>query len=821
MLTLDLNGAWRMRPADDPVFLPASVPGSVYADYLAAGRLEDPFWRDNEDAAYRLMDQDFLYERTFTPDEALLASPHIEIVFEGLDTLCDVALNGVSLFSADNMHRTWVADVRPHLLPGENRLAVCFHSPTRYCAEAYASRPIGGSTDAIPGFSHLRKAHCMFGWDWGPRLPDAGIWRPVYLRAWSAVRLEEVYVTQRHAPGRVDLDVRVRLQSDGPAVPVSATLTAPDGMRLTAGGLCLDETHLALAIEQPELWWPHGYGGQPLYTLEVQAQEGGEVADSRRLRLGLRTLTMVRTPDEYGEKFATCVNGVEVFAMGADYIPEDNLLCRVTPERTRRLLEDCVAANFNCVRVWGGGYYPDDWFYDACDELGLMVWQDAMFACALYDLTPEFARNVKAELRDNVRRLRHHASLALWCANNEMEQLVERNDYGNTPKLTADYIRLYEYLEPELLRQEDPQTFFWPSSPSSGGGFDDPNDPNRGDVHYWDVWHGNKPFSDYRNYFFRYASEFGFQSFPCLKTVASFTLPQDRNVFSRIMERHQRNGAANGKIMNYLSQTFLYPKDFDNLLYASQLLQAEAIRYGVEHWRRNRGRCMGAIYWQLNDCWPVASWASIDYYGRWKALHYAARRFFAPVMISAQEEGEMTQRASVNDFFRETDMEQSVTLSVANETREPVSGVVRWALRDADGRVLRQGQWDVTVPALQSLWLPKLDFRDADLFRHYVSYALETGGQTVSEGTALFTLPKHFHFRNPHLSCRVEGDDLVVSAQAYARSVEIDCPDSDMVLSDNYFDLSAGERRVHILRGAPGTLRLRSVYDISEVHDET
>ncbi len=386
-----------------------------------------------------------------------------------------------------------------------------------------------------------------------------------------------------------------------------------------------------------------------LYTVRAELLNGTRVLDSWEKRIGLRTMEIKRQKDSWGESFEMCVNGVSIFAMGADYIPEDNLLPRVTAERTRRLLEDCKLANYNAIRVWGGGYYPDDWFYDACDELGLVVWQDFMFACAIYELTEEFEENIRREVIDNVRRLRHHASLGLWCGNNEMEWQVDDDVYFATHKQKADYIRMYEYLIPKTLREHDPVTFYWPASPSSGGGFDEPNDPNRGDVHYWDVWHGDKPFTEYRKFFFRNASEFGFQSFPCLKTVESFTKPSDRNIFSYVMEKHQRNKSANGKIMNYMAQTFLYPTDFDTLLYASQLLQAEAVRYGVEHWRRNRGRCMGAIYWQVNDCWPVASWSSIDYYGRWKALHYMARRFYAPVLLSCEEEGTLTQTTCVND----------------------------------------------------------------------------------------------------------------------------------------------------------------------------
>lgn len=451
-------------------------------------------------------------------------------------------------------------------------------------------------------------------------------------------------------------------------------------------------------------------------------------------------------------------------------------------------------------------------FYDACDELGLIVWQDLMFACAVYELTDEFEENIVREVTDNVRRLRHHASLGLWCGNNEMEMFVDRGEWVSSHKQKADYIKMYEYLFPKVLRKYDPNTFYWPASPSSGGSFDFPNDPDRGDVHYWDVWHANKPFTDYRNYYFRYVSEFGFQSFPCAKTVESFTEESDRNIFSYIMEKHQRNAAANGKIMNYLYQTYLYPGKFETLLYASQMLQAEAIRYGVEHWRRNRGRCMGAIYWQLNDCWPVASWSSIDYFGRWKALHYYAKRFFAPLMLSCCEEGTLTQQPNVNGEWQE--IEKSVRLNVANETRSEQTVTVRWALRNADATVEEQGAAEVCIPALTSVWMEKICFPDAQTHTQYVSYEMEQDGRIISSGSALFCAPKHFRFRDPHISVQRVGDCLLVSAQAYAKGVELLNENEDWVLEDNYFDMNGGTRKVRILRGDAETVRVRSVYDI-------
>ncbi len=597
-----LEDNWKMQVAGEAQWLPARVPGSVYADLIAGGKLEDPNWRDNELKALAMMENEFVYCCDFAvPKEE---ADKIYLRFECLDTLAEIRLNGTWVGKTENMHRTYEFDVTG-LLKEENHLEILFRSALKYIKQEQAKVRAVGCIDAMDGFAHIRKAHSMFGWDWGPRIPDAGIHRPVSLLYIREARISDLLIRQRHEGGNVTL----RPEAETEIVAGEASdyswdiiLHAPDGETAV-----YENSPQEITVENPALWWLRGYGEQNLYVVEAVLKRNGREVDRTTKRIGLRQIGVRREKDEYGESFAHEVNGITIFAMGADYIPQDNIFGRIMKERTRKLLEDCAAANFNIIRVWGGGYYPEDDFLDACDELGLLIWQDFMFACAVYELTDAFEENITAEFIDNIKRIRSHACLALWCGNNEMEMFVAGGGWGNSPKQMSDYFKMYEYILPKLLKKYDPDTFYWPASPSSGGGFDNPNDENRGDVHYWDVWHGGRPITEFQKFYFRYASEFGFQSFPSRKTVESFTLPKDRNIFSYVMEKHQRNNSANGKMMTYMEQEFRYPKSFETVLYASQLLQAEAIRNAAEHFRRYRGRCMGAVYWQLNDICPGAA----------------------------------------------------------------------------------------------------------------------------------------------------------------------------------------------------------------------
>ena len=862
MLTIPEDNVYHIGP--DPI--PATIPGSVYSCLLENKLMPDPYWRDNELDALKLMENDFLFTEHFVPEKEVLSSDRVILKFDGIDTIADITLNGTFLGHTENMHRSFEFDVKELLKEGENELAVKFFSPLKFCAASHEKIKNMESTDAVPGYPQLRKAHCMFGWDWGPRLPDAGFYRPIRLLGVKKARLsDDIRVMQEHEIEETGVHgnvvKKVKLAVTAVTDPVHAegvhaeiTLTDPDGRTTCFAADEKEEKCLGgkLTVENPKLWWPNGYGGQDLYTVTVRLIDDatGEELDQTQKRIGLRTVTVdtspfpeeerdphigpqVREDRKEGRHFDFVVNGLRIFAMGGDYIPEDNILQRVTRDRTEILIRDAAEAHYNCIRIWGGGYYMDDFFYDLCDEYGLLLWQDFMFACASYELTEDFEENLKAEFTEVVRRLRHHASMSVWCGNNEMEaQVLEDHWNGEFNELIPgmggirpvhhasnkqyyDYIKLYEYILPKIMKAEAPEAFYWPSSPSSGGNYEDIYEENIGDAHYWGVWHGGDQFSDYRKHHFRFLSEFGFQSFPCMETVRSFTEPEDRNVFSEVMEMHQRNTAANGKIMNYLSATYRYPKNFDELLYCSQMLQLDAIRYGVEYFRRIRGTCMGTVVWQLNDIWPVASWASIDYYGRWKALHYGEKRFFAPVSITCEEHGRLDQKPFVNSL--PIPVEYSAALHVANETGETVKGTVRWQLRRPDSSVIRENEKDIEIAPYSGTWLDKEIYNGlADEREMHLYYEFVQDGKMVSSGSAMFVAPKHYRFADPKLSVRVEGETVIVTSEGYAKGVCVESEDGNLRLSDNFFDMEKGERVLAIVGKKPeGELRVRSVYDIA------
>ena len=779
MQTCTLNGTWQLSAGHRSLeSVDMQIPGTVLSGLLAAGKIKDPFYRTNEDATRALFWKDYVFTRTFDVDEELLAQQHIVLVCEGLDTLAEISINGTFLAKTDNMHRTWKFQAKKLLHPGKNEIQIVFRSVLRfiedYPYEAHKKInyiPCG----SMKGNQLLRKAHSMFGWDWGPQTIDAGIFRDIYLQGYSHARIEDIRIHQQHAKN-VSVQTSITLSESVPGQKLCVELSEDGADKPLQTKLCKTNADGVAAvdfvIENPKLWWPNDYGDQPLYIVRTTLlDEDGTSLESITRRIGLRTLTISQEKDEWGNEFAFCVNGVKIFTRGGNYIPDDCLYTRITEKKLDYILESCRRAHFNCVRVWGGGYYPSDAFYDLCDEKGLIVWQDLMYACNVYDVTDAFAENCRQETYDNVRRLRHHASLGLWCGNNEIESAWDHwGDFQKeTPYLRADYIRLFEEVLPKAVQEADGETFYWHSSPSSGGCFDNPDDANRGDTHYWDVWHGQKPFTDYRKYFFRFCSEFGFQSFPCAKTVNSFTLEDDRNIFSRVMESHQKNDAANGKMLYYLSENLRYPKDLTHLLYASQVLQGMAIKYGVDHWRRNRGRCMGTLYWQINDDWPAPSWSSIDYFGRWKALHYMAQKFYAPHAVSMTLEDHRCHVYFSNESFETT--EYSLTLSI----------------RDLSGNVLETYETKGNSPAFSAIETAVVDIcswedQKDDVFLEAV---IHTKDQKVLKDVETLVPYKYLNLKNPVISTEAkETNDafiLHISSDCFAPFVALDFDDADAV----------------------------------------
>ena len=796
--------------------LPCSVPFSMYGTLLAAGKINDPYYRDNEYALKPLSNEDYTFETTFEADKARLAKAYQLLRFEGIDTIATLYLNDIEIGQAFNMHRTWEFDVREALRLGTNRLTIEFHSPVKYMEAEQARHYVWGQDGDIitmDGFAHIRKAASMFGWDWAPQLPDMGLFRPVTWISYDTDRISDVRIRQFHKNGKVTLKLEAESEHNAANLTFTVRVTGPS----------FDETVTLvrgkgqLTIDEPQLWWPNGYGKQPLYTVSVSlfgGKGGKDLLDTWTRRIGLRTLTVSTAKDQWGNEFCFVINGKKMFAMGADYVPEDSLLGNNTHERTRRLLESCVKANYNSVRIWGGGCYPSNEFYDACDELGLVVWQDFMFACVNVYLSEKFTANIRQEFIDNIRRLRDHASLGLFCGNNEMEDAVMSWDGCKDSEVERmDYLQLYEHILPDLCEKYCPDTFYWPSSPSSHGGFDNPQDENRGDAHYWGAWHGSIPFESYRQHYFRFCSEFGFEAFPNMKTIRAYAEPEDMNPFSLVMESHQKCLSGNTKILSYASDKYLYPYDFKSLVYTAQLLQADAIRYGVEHFRRFRGRCMGAIYWQLNDCWPVASWASVDYYGRWKALMYSSKRFYAPVLLSAHEDG------------------LRVVLNLSSESPEAFAGTLRWRVIDRDFKVFAKGEMAANIGALSTKDLLTLDLTKAiqghekERMLAYDLYGAD--GSLISHSSLLFCKPKHFDMAKPDVKVTITGGngrfDITVSASTYVKSLEIDFDNHDALLSDNYFDITSAEV-LHLTAEVSDAsvtaeelmadLTLQSVYDI-------
>jgi beta-mannosidase len=854
---LSLNGDWQFRQSEtDPIAVDrvgvhegttdwhkAAVPGVVQTDLLANKLIPDPFYRDNESKLQWIGFANWEYQRTFNVSQLQFRQQHAELVFDGLDTFAKVFVNGKQVLAADNMFRTWRVEVGPQLQAGQNTIRVEFSSPLLSAlqhvkAEKY---PLPGSADSpwakpfgVSTSNYVRKAPYNYGWDWGPRFLTAGIWRPVEIEFWNTARIDNVYVRQldvskASANITVETDViagaakRVQVAlnespwtgtNDAGTRNAKATHHAAASIQTQFVWLHPGANHVifALNINHPALWYPTGYGAQNMYRFRVALRDGTSQVDSKEAHAGLRSVELRRDPDQWGRSFEFVVNGIPIFAKGANLIPFDSFPTRTTDADMRRILDSARDANMNMLRVWGGGYYGTDRFYELADERGLMLWQEFMFSDAMYPHDKAFLDNVQEEAVDQVRRLRNHPSIVLWCGNNEVETAAWHSWKGfdaavkdMSPKRRDEewggYMHLFSGILPQVVAEYSPATPYWPSSPSNNFAAA-PDDDQYGDAHYWEVWHGTAPFSAFEDQYPRFMSEYGFQSFPSMATIDTFTEPQDRTLLSPVMLAHQKNTRGNQLIKLYMEREFPQPKDFPSFVYVSQVLQAQGIQLGTEHLRRNRPHVMGALYWQLNDCWPVASWASVDYYGRWKALQYYAKRFYQDVLVSPH----------VRDG--------KIEISIVSDRTQAINGTLRVQLMDFSGKILSQKDAPVEIQPLSAaqVWeAPQIDYLKtanggaadpAAVFLHVeLRLSEDKTGQPVSTNNLYFLPYKDLHL--PPATIRsewtvIDGKPaLRLSSVVLARDVDIETGAFDGRPSDNFFDLLPGQSKTVVF--AKGT----------------
>jgi beta-mannosidase len=799
-----LDHGWQFRQVaasagqGESGWLPATVPGDVHLDLLANKKITDPFYRDNEAKLQWVENESWEYQLSFEVKPELLARANVDLVFDGLDGAADVFVNGAKLLSADNSFRIWRAPVKSHLHAGTNLLRVVFPSPIKAAAAVAAGDPWQTRTK-VEAKTYIRKPAYEYGWDWGPRFVTSGIWRPVRLEAWNGVRIADFAIQQRdvsrevaHLDAEVEIEADARVENAGPANVIvkfsdnGKPVMAYAKVNFHAG---LNVIDLPIEIQKPKLWYPAGYGEQPLYEFTAYVASTEQGIDERKIKTGLRSIVLHRELDTWGRSFEFIVNGIPVFAKGADVIPFDSFPNRVTTANYRRILQSARDANMNMIRHWGGGYYESDEFYAICDELGIMIWEDFMFGNDWQPGTYAFKLNIEAEAEDQVRRLRNHPSIVIWCGNNETESAFGWAPRPGLPadvklQMWQDYLTEFSGILPRVVARLAPETPYWPSSPSADY---EPLSAHyqSGDQHDWSVWHGRVPFTEYEKHHWRFVTEYGFQSFPEMRTVESFTQPEDRTgIFTPVMLAHQKNNEGNSIIKDYTAKDYPTPKDFPSFLYVSQVLQAEGIKIGAEHWRRSRPETMGSIFWQLNDCWPVASWSSIDYYGRWKALQYYARRFYAPILVSPH-------------------VEDSLKVYIVSDKVKAEPATLRVRLMDFDGKVLLEESSAVSVAPLTSKvyldWpLKKLtDAGAADTSRVFVVAELTADGKQISRNLAYLAPVKGVHLKLAQLKVETTGAkdnyQIRITSPVLARSVYLSFGDLDVQVSDNYFDLLPGE----------------------------
>lgn len=784
---LFLHDAWQFFEPSSKCWLDAKVPGCIHTDLLRHGLIPPPFIGDNEVELQWIEEREWIYRCVFRLKSDAFAYEHLDLVAEGLDTIASIQLNNQVIGESANMFCLFRSDIRRHLRQGRNVLEIRFQSPMAHIRARQRAGDHPEANDPVGGSSHIRKEQCSFGWDWGPRLATAGIYKPIRLEGWSHNRILSCRLVQKHTKDSVEISVHPRLHAPGEI----------EGDARLRGKVIASIKDGKITINQPELWWPNGHGEQPLYDVEIRLVKEGKCLDVSKKRIGLRTIELDRHPDRFGESFQFVVNGRPIFAKGANWIPAHSFVSEVKSSDYDDLLTSAAEANMNMIRVWGGGIYEMEAFYDLCDEKGLLVWQDFMFACALYPGTPEFLKLVKHEAEHQVTRLAHRACLALWCGNNEIEQ--SPGEILKSRQREKAYKNVFYDILPKAVTTYDGVTPYWPSSPHNPDGYENGhNNENAGDSHFWDVWHARKPVKSYESKRFRFCSEFGMQSYSSPEIAKTFCEDHALNIFSPIMESHQKNPAGNLIILDYISRRYRFPTDYAALAYLSQLNQAYCMKVGIEHFRRSMPCTMGALYWQLNDCWPGFSWSSLEFGGKWKALHYAARRFFSPVLVSAFVPGD-------EEFGRHNRMTSNISdvhLYTVSDYPETTSGLMSWTLFHLDGRVILHQEKQVTLQYGKSRCEEKIDFGQIlTQYGHrniYLRIRIITKEGSKSQDTVFFTAPRFLTL--PRAAIRVHGVktgprtyELEFESATFQNQVQFELPGIRYRASDNYFDLYPNE----------------------------
>ena len=804
MVSSEISSDWTFRQADKDEWLPATVPGCVHTDLLANKKIEDPFYRLNEHQLQWIDKVNWEYKTSFNIDPEAMKRDRIALDFKGLDTYADVFVNGTQVLSADNMFREWLVDVKPQVKEGANELRILFRSPVveglkKYDANGYVI-PVSDNDQAINGeveggkaiSVYTRKAGYHFGWDWGPRLVSSGLWRPVYLTVWDDARIENLQLKQNSVSEK-EATLTAVFEIEGNSENTATVSIENDGKELARADIKLTKgisTYpVDFKIENPKLWWTNGLGEAYLYNIKGKLEIGKRITEKSE-RIGIRTLELVRDKDAQGTSFYFKLNGVPVFMKGANYIPNDIFAARVTDEMYQKVINTSKISNFNMLRVWGGGIYENDRLYDLCDQNGILIWQDFMFACAMFPGDAAFQENVKQEAADNIKRLRNHPSIALWCGNNEIlaawfgwgwKQKEEAKSKENADKIWKSYADIFHHILPDAVAANDPGRSYWDSSPSAGMGI--PSDLNNGDDHYWGVWWGKDPFKMYATHIARFMSEYGFQSFPEMKTVKQYATPEDYDIFSEVMKSHQRSSIGNGTIEYYMLQDYKKPKDFESFLYVNHVLQAEGIKFALEGHRRAAPFCMGSLFWQINDCWPVASWSSTDYYQRWKALQYFAKKGFEPVLISPYTDKDSLKVDIINDKL--TELKAQMLLKVL----------------DFDGKEIWRELTDVTIPANSSnsfFGTKTADFmKKVQPNNQLLVTELIKNNAVVSSNILYFKPIKDVMLPKPELKFEINavdgGFEIALNTDKLAKNLYMTIGVEEGFFSDNYFDLLPGQ----------------------------